>query len=179
MKLSPLLVILLFAAVSCLQAQTPPASDVDTTGAVTDTSAEVPAAGSTVITSDELHMDQVNHVAVFTGNVVTTGTNFNMKCQEMTVNFDKAGKIDNIVAKGSVVIVQPGRVTKCGQAIYYRDEDRFDLSDQPVINDNGKIISAPKITIFRSKQSLYTSGRSTTTIPEGSAFSKPPSPDQK
>ena len=156
---------LLLLALSPGRAQT---ADVDT-GGVT------PAPGSTVIDSDELHMDQSTHVAVFTGNVVVTGTNFTMKCEDMTVNFDKADKIDNIVAKGDVVINQPGRVTHCGQAIYYHDEDKFDLTDQPVIRDNGKTIAAPEIIIYRTKQSLYTKGPSKVVMPESNALS-PPTP---
>jgi hypothetical protein len=56
----------------------------------TDTDTAPPPPGSTVITSDELHSDQNTHVSVFTGNVITVGTNFTMTCQEMTVNFTKA-----------------------------------------------------------------------------------------
>jgi lipopolysaccharide transport protein LptA len=160
---------MLLAAVGLGRAQT---VDVDT-GAAT------PAPGSTVIESDELHMDQMTHVAVFTGNVVVTGTNFTLKCQEMTVNFDKADKIDNIVAKGDVVILQPGRVTRSGQAVYYHDEDKFVLTDQPMINDNGKTIAAPEIIIYRSKQSIYTKGKTHVVIPEGSGLNNSPTPDQK
>ncbi len=160
---------LMLLALSLGHAQT---ADVDT-GAVT------PAPGSTVIESDELHMDQTTHVAVFTGNVVVTGTNFTLRCQEMMVNFDKTDKIDNILAKGDVVIVQPGRVTRSGQAIYYRDEDKFDLTDQPMINDNGKTIAAPEIIIYRTRQSIYTKGKTRVVIPEGSGLNNTPTPDQK
>ena len=41
------------------------------------TGTDAPPPGSTVITSDELHSDQVNHTSVFTGKVVVVGTNFN------------------------------------------------------------------------------------------------------
>jgi lipopolysaccharide transport protein LptA len=168
MKYHLLPVLFLLAAVAPGRAQTTDA----------DTGAETPAPGSTVIESDELHMDQTTHVAVFTGNVVVTGTNFTMKCEEMTVNFDKTNKIDNIVAKGDVVIVQPGRVTRSGQAIYYHDEDKFDLTDQPVIRDNGKTIAAPEIIIYRTKQYLFTKGRSTIVIPEGSGLTGTPAADK-
>jgi lipopolysaccharide transport protein LptA len=183
MKFLPFFAVLLLASVSCVRAQTT-TTDADSGALPTpapdvDAATEPPAAGQTVITSDELHMDEVTHIAVFTGNVETVGTNFNMKCQEMTVNFDKAGKIDNIVAKGDVVIVQPGRITHCGQAIYYRDEDKFDLTDQPIINDNGRTIAAPEIIIYRTRQSLYTKGKSRVIIPEGSALSNPSAANQK
>ncbi|HUB67371.1 MAG TPA: LptA/OstA family protein [Candidatus Methylacidiphilales bacterium] len=126
-----------------------------------------PPPGSTVITSNELHMDQDVHTAVFTGNVVTTATNFKMTCQEMTVNFTKDNKVDIITAKGDVVIIQPGRVTHSGQAQYFHDEDKIVLTDSPVINDNGNIISAPTIIIYRTKQSLYTDGPTKTILQSG------------
>jgi lipopolysaccharide transport protein LptA len=168
MKFRLLPALMLLGAVALGRAQT---ADVDA-------GAETPPPGSTLIASDELHMDQVTHVAVYTGNVVVTGTNFTMKCQEMTVNFDKADKIDNIVAKGDVVINQPGRVTRAGQAIYYHDEDMFDLTDQPMINDNGKTIAAPEIIIYRTKQSIRTKGKTRTVIPEGSGLTGTPAPDK-
>jgi len=146
---------------------------------VVDAGAETPAPGSTTIDSDELHMDQVTHTAVFTGNVSVTGTNFTMKCQEMTVNFDRENKIETIVAKGDVVIVQPGRITKSGMAVYHKDSDDFVLTDQPRINDNGRLISAPKIIINRTAQSLRTEGKSTVVLPEGSAVLNTPTSGQK
>jgi lipopolysaccharide transport protein LptA len=175
MKLPSLFAVFLLAAVSCARAQTTPAPlpmpDATTdagVGADADSGPDVLTPGTTDIHSQELHMDEVTHIAVFTGHVVTVGTNFNMKCQEMTVNFDKGGKIDTIVAKGDVVIVQPGRITHCGQAVYHHAEDMFDLTDQPVINDSGKTISAPEIIIHRTSQTLQTRGPSRVTIPEGS-----------
>ncbi|MCE0496647.1 MAG: LptA/OstA family protein [Methylacidiphilales bacterium] len=135
----------------------------------TDATGEpTPLPGSTVITSDDLHMDQATHTAVFTGNVVTTATNFKMTCQEMTVNFTNDNKVDTITSKGDVVITQPGRVTHSGQAQYFHDEDKIVLTDSPVINDNGNVISAPKIIIFRTKQSLYTEGPTKTILPQES-----------
>lgn len=121
-------------------------------------SADTPPPGSTVITSDELHSDQSNHTSVFSGNVMVVGTNFNLTCDEMNVLFTKDGKVDHIVATGNVVITQPGRVTHSGQVEYFRDEDKFVLTDQPVIVDNKNQISAPKITIYRTNQTLVTGG---------------------
>ena len=162
---------LLLAAVLAARAQT---------ADIADTGEETPPPGSTLIQSDELQMDQVTHIAVFRGNVVVTGTNFSMKCQEMTVNFDKAGKVDTILSKGDVEVVQPGRVTHSGQAFYTRGDDKFVLTDQPVIIDNKNKVSAPKIIIYRTKQSMYTEGRTTTVISEGNAFSStPPDNGQK
>jgi lipopolysaccharide transport protein LptA len=182
MKFPSLPVLFLLGAICCVRAQTTPVADAGADSLPVpsaDTEGETVPVGSTVITSDELHMDDVTHIAVFTGNVVTTGTNFSMKCQEMTVNFDKGGKVDTITAKGNVVIVQPGRITHCGQAVYFHDDDKFILTDQPIINDNGKMLSAPKIIIYRGRQSLSTEGKSTMVIPEGSALSNPSTANPK
>jgi lipopolysaccharide export system protein LptA len=151
MKSSPLLpilyIILLMAGIPA------PGQTAD------DASSDVtPPTGSTVITSDELHSDQANHVSVFTGKVVVIGTNFKLTCQEMTVNFTKDNKVDTIVATGDVVITQPDRITHCGRAQYFRDEDKFVLTDQPVILDHKNQISGPQIIIYRTTQKMQVEG---------------------
>jgi lipopolysaccharide transport protein LptA len=135
------------------------------------TDVSTPPPGSTTIDSDEMRADQENHTAVFTGNVIVTGSNFTMRCHEMTV-YTKDGKIDHIVAtadiaKGGVVIQQPGRISHSGQAEYFRDDDRFVLTDQPIIIDNKNQIEAPKITIYRSTQQMITEGPTKVTLVEG------------
>ncbi len=92
------------------------------------------------------------------------GNQFRLTCQEMTVNFTKDNKVDTIVATGDVVITQPDRVTHCGRADYFRDEDKFVLTDQPTILDHKNQISGPKIIIYRTTQKMEIEGRSTTVI---------------
>ena len=139
----------------------------DTSASAGDDSETAAPPGATVITSDELNMDQAARTSVFTGDVVVTGTNFKMTCEEMTVYFTSANKIDHIVAKENVIIVQPGRVTHCGQADYYRDDDKFILTDQPRIIDNKNTIEAPEIIIYRETKKLVTKGRSKVTVIQG------------
>jgi lipopolysaccharide transport protein LptA len=165
-RLSLLLLVLLLMGTSPTWAQdTNPAAGGDTESA---------PPGSTVITSDELRADQIAHTSIFSGNVTVVGTNFSMTCREMTVNFTKDGKIDNIIATGDVVINQPGRVTKCGRAQYFQDEDKFVLTDQPIIVDNKNQITAPKIIIYRTQKTIQTEGRSRVTLPEGSGATSAP-----
>jgi lipopolysaccharide export system protein LptA len=95
---------------------------------------------------------------------MVTGSSFNMTCDEMKVLFTKDGKVDHIIATGNVVITQPGRVTHSGEVEYYRDEDKFVLTDQPLIVDNKNQISAPKITIYRTNQTMETEGKPTKVI---------------
>jgi lipopolysaccharide export system protein LptA len=143
----------------------------DVTGDVT------PPPGSTLITSDELHSDQQNHVSIFTGNVVVVGNQFHMTCQEMTVNFTKDNKVDTIVATGDVVITQPDRITHCGRADYFHDEDKFVLTDQPHILDHKNQISGPEITIYRTTQKMEIKGRSNVVLGPDSLGSSSASKD--
>ena len=174
MKISPLFSIL---AALLLLPWAPLAAQVD------DANPETPAPpGATVITSDELHSDQQNHVSVFTGNVVVIGTNFRMTCQEMTVNFTKDNKVDTILATGDVIITQPDRITHCGRAQYFHDDDKFVLTDSPTILDHKNQISGPEITIYRTTQKMEIKGRSQVTLGPGSMGSAPnatPAPDTK
>ena len=130
--------------------------------------------GGTVITSDELRSDQNAHTSVFTGNVIVLGQNFRMTCQEMTVYFTNDNKVDRIVATGEVVITQPDRVTHCGHAEYFRDEDKFVLTQSPIIYDHKNKVSGPQITIYRTTQKMeVTGGRSETTIANENMGSAP------
>jgi lipopolysaccharide transport protein LptA len=150
--LFPFLSVLLFIAWA-LAPLPAPAQTTDDADAETP-----PAAGTTVITSDELHSDQQNHVSVFTGKVVAVGTNFRMTCQEMTVYFTNDNKVDKIVATGDVVITQPDRVTHCGHAEYFHDTDTFVLTDQPVILDHKNEVHGTRITIERTTQKMTVDG---------------------
>jgi lipopolysaccharide transport protein LptA len=176
MKLPPLF---LFPSVMLLMAWASlPAQTTDDSGNETP-----PPPGATVITSDELHSDQNTHVSIFTGNVVTVGTNFRMTCQEMTVNFTKENKVDTIVATGDVVITQPDRVTHCGHAEYLHDTDTFVLTDQPVILDHKNEIHGTRITIERTTQKMTVDGGRSTVILSnesmGTSPAPPPSTDDK
>jgi lipopolysaccharide transport protein LptA len=143
-----------------------------------DTDDENAPAGSTVITSDELHSDQNTHISIFTGNVVVIGTNFKMTCQEMTVYFTKDNKVDHIVSTGNVVITQPDRITHCGHAEYFHDEDKFVLTDQPIIHDHNNTVTGAEIDIYRTTQKMVipAGGRSHVVLGPGSMSSPAPAP---
>ena len=168
----PLLAVALLMAWAPVSAQTTDDSD-----------SETPPPGGTIITSDELHSDQNTRISVFTGKVVTVGTNFRLTCQEMTVYFTKDNKVDKIVATGDVIITQPDRVTHCGHAEYFRDTDTFVLTDQPVILDHKNQAHGTKITIERTTQKMtIDGGRSTVIISNdsmGGPKAPPPSTDTK
>ena len=152
----------------------------------TDNAETTAPAGSTVITSDELQSDQNTHTSVFSGKVVVVGNQFRMTCQEMAVYFTKDNKVNRIVATGDVIITQPDRVTHCGHAEYFHDEDKFVLTDQPVILDHKDTYSNQStFIIYRTEQRIVTpKGAGRTTVVLGadtmsSSKTPPPSTDNK
>jgi lipopolysaccharide transport protein LptA len=161
----PLLSVVLFMAWAPLSAQT-----------VDDSNPETPPPGGTIITSDELHSDQNTHISIFTGNVVTIGTNFKMTCQEMTVYFTNDNKVERIVSTGDVIIIQPDRVTHCGHAEYFHDDDKFILTDQPVILDHKNKVWGPEITIFRTTQKMIVKGGRSNVIIANESTGTPKTP---
>jgi lipopolysaccharide transport protein LptA len=171
--LFPLLCVVLLMIQAPLSAQTTDDSDTETP----------PPPGSTTIDSDELHSDQNTHISIFTGNVVVLGNQFKMTCQEMTVYFTNDNKVEKIVATGNVVITQPNRITHCGHAEYFHDEDKFVLTDSPSILNGKDLLSSPEIVIYRTSQKLETHGGRTNMVlgPDsmGSSPSTPPSTDNK
>jgi len=64
------------------------------------------------------------------------------------------------VATGNVIINQPDRVTNCGRADYFHDEDKFILTDSPIIHDHQNTVAGPKIIIYRTSQKMEVEGRS-------------------
>jgi lipopolysaccharide transport protein LptA len=150
----PLFLPLLWLAAVPLAAQLPEDADSDST----------PPVGSTLITSDELHSDQVTHQSIFTGKVVVVGQNFRMTCQEMTVFFTTDNKVIKIVATGDVIITQPDRVTHCGHAEYTQETDTFDLTEQPVILDHKNKVEGPEIIIDRKSQKMTVTGKGRTKV---------------
>jgi lipopolysaccharide transport protein LptA len=129
-----------------------------------------PPAGSTVVTSDELHADQVAHTSIFTGKVIVVGANFRLTCQEMTVYFTADNKVDKLVATGDVIITQPDRVTHCGHAEYFHDKDQFVLTDSPVILDHKNEVHGVRIIIDRTTQKMTVDGGRSKVLIRGENF---------
>jgi lipopolysaccharide export system protein LptA len=72
-----------------------------------------------------------------------------------------------------VVITQPDRVTHCGRAVYFHDEDKFDLTEQPVILDHKNTVSGPEIIIYRTDQKMVVKGGRSRTIISNASMSSP------
>jgi lipopolysaccharide export system protein LptA len=104
--------------------------------------------------------------ALATGNVILTGTNLRITCDQLTVVATRIGdktatvgtleKFKYILATGNVRIVQGDRESTSQRAEVFPREDKVVLSEEPVIIDhsNGFVAAGEKITLFRGKREV-------------------------
>ena len=104
--------------------------------------------------------------ALATGDVILTGTNLRITCDQLTVVASRIGdktatvgtleKFKYILATGNVRIVQGDRESTSQRAEVFPREDKVVLSEEPVIIDhsNGFVAAGEKITLFRGKREV-------------------------
>ena len=122
----------------------------------------------TELRSEQLVMTSTDTetTALATGNVVLTGTNLRITCDQLTVIATRIGdtsatvgdieKIKYILATGNVRIIQGDRESTSQRAEVFPREDKVVLSEEPVIIDhsNGFVAAGEKITLFRGKREV-------------------------
>lgn len=129
----------------------------------------VPAPVPTELRSEKLQMTSTDDetTAVATGNVILTGTNLRITCDQLTLVATRIGdkdatlgaveKFKYILATGDVRIVQGDRESTSQRAEVFPREDKVVLSEDPVILDhsNGFAGAGEKITLFRGKREVF------------------------
>ncbi len=127
-----------------------------------------PAPVPTELRSVQLVMTSTDDetTALATGNVILTGTNLRITCDQLTVIATRIGdktatvgtleKFKYILATGNVRIVQGDRESTSQRAEVFPREDKVVLSEEPVIIDhsNGFVAAGEKITLFRGKREV-------------------------
>ncbi len=122
----------------------------------------------TELTSDFLEMTSTDDetTAVATKNVVLTGTNLRITCDQLTIIATRIGDKDAtigtverfkyILATGDVRIIQGDRESTSQKAEVFPREDKVVLSVDPVVIDhsNGFVGAGEKITLFRGKREI-------------------------
>ncbi len=131
--------------------------------------APAPAVVPTELRSDKLHMTSTDDetTAVATGNVILTGTNLRITCDQLTLVATRIGDKDAtigavenfkyILATGNVRIVQGDRESTSQRAEVFPREDKVVLSEDPVFIDhsNGFNGAGEEITLFRGKREVF------------------------
>lgn len=114
------------------------------------------------ITSEQLEADDQAGVFVFKGDVQAQQGEVFIYAQTMTVSYVKGEKrqIDIVIAEGDVRIVQLNRVATGGKAIFYHQEGRIVLSDQPRVVQGDNTVEGEKIVVYLNDNRSVVEGSS-------------------
>jgi len=120
-------------------------------------------------------------IATFTDQVVVTGNNLKLYCDNLRVvairkgdpaaTLGEYGFFKSLVATGRVRIVQGDREATCGRAEVFPNEDRIVLSENPVVRsiDDQYVVTGPEILLYRGQRRAVVRGtaeeRSRITLP--------------
>lgn len=132
--------------------------------------AATPAPEPTVLSSDHLEMRSTDTetTAVAKGNVILTGTNIRITCDQLTLVADRlvgagsdnavpvAEKFKYILATGKVRVLQADREATCERAEIFPREDKVVLSQGPVLidRDSGAVATGEPIILWRGQRAL-------------------------
>lgn len=114
------------------------------------------------ITSDQLEADDQSGVFVFKGDVQAQQGDVFIYAQTMTVSYVKGEKrqIETVIAEGDVRIVQLNRVATGGKAIFYHQEGRIILSDQPRVVQGDNTVEGERIIVYLNDNRSIVEGSS-------------------
>ena len=77
--------------------------------------------------------------------------------------------VNTVEATGHVVIEKEGARAMCGTAMYYEEEEKIVLRDNPVAWQNGSKVTGKKITLFLAEDRSVVEGSSQVTIESSGA----------
>jgi hypothetical protein len=97
-------------------------------------------------------------------NVRVRGTNISLNCDSLKIEITNTGapgstigkldKFQSLLATGKVLIVQGDREAACGRAEILPEQDKIELTENPVVVDRGTQTrtEGEKITMFRGQR---------------------------
>jgi LPS export ABC transporter protein LptC/lipopolysaccharide transport protein LptA len=104
---------------------------------------------SVITCTGEMEVNYQENFVEFHDNVVISNSQVNLKADYMKVFIDrKSKKLDKVVCKGDVLIVQDTKRALCGQAEYDALEGYILLTENPRIFRDGNILTAEMITFY-------------------------------
>lgn len=116
--------------------------------------------GPVEVTSDRLEVDDLEQTLVFIGNAIATQDDVTIHGDRLTVKYTgEKREIEQVVAEGSVRIIQGTRVATGERAVLYRLEERIVLTGSPEVRDGDNFVKGQEITVFlNDKKSVVTGG---------------------
>ncbi len=119
-----------------------------------------PSRGPVQVSADRLEADDKTQLLVFSGNAVAVQDDVTVHGDRLTVKYAGAQRdIQQVIAEGSVRIVQGTRVATGEKAVFYRSEDRIVLTGSPKVTDGDNFVQGQEITLYlNDKRSVVTGG---------------------
>ena len=116
--------------------------------------------GPVKVSADRLEADDKAQLMIFSGNAVAIQDDVTVHGDRLTVKYAGAKRdIQQVIAEGSVRIVQGTRVATGAKAVLYRAEDRIVLTGSPKVSDGDNFVQGQEITLYlNDKRSVVTGG---------------------
>lgn len=116
------------------------------------------------ITADELSVDQATGSAVFSGNVVAGQGEMRLSAsrvqvQYATENGEATGRIDQLIATGSVTLVNGAEAAEAEKAVYSVDAANIVMTGNVILTQGVNALSGEKLTVDLNTGSGRMSGR--------------------
>ena len=116
--------------------------------------------GPIEVSSDRLEADDVAQTVIFSGNAIATQDDVTISGDRLTVKYTgEKREVEQMVAEGTVRIVQGTRVATAEKAVLYHAEERIVLTGSPRVSEGDNFIQGQEITIYlNDKRSVVTGG---------------------
>lgn len=115
--------------------------------------------GPVQVTSDRMEADDLAQTLVFAGNAVASQDDVTIHGDRLTIKYTgEKREIEQVIAEGSVRIVQETRVATGEKAILYHLEERIVMTGSPEVRDGDNYVKGQKITIYLNDKRSVVSG---------------------
>ena len=125
-----------------------------------------------IIHSNTLELDQEKKLVVFEGKVQAKTEGMVIDCQKMLVYYlgsateketnVESNRIDKIIALGDVIINRfDGGIARAGKAVFFNNEEKVVLTDNPSVQQGPDFVEGHRITIFLNESRSIVEGNET------------------
>jgi lipopolysaccharide export system protein LptA len=116
--------------------------------------------GPVEISSDRMEADDQAQTIIFAGNAIASQDDVTIYGDRLTVKYKgEKREIEQVIAEGTVRIVQGARVATGEKAVLYHLEERIVMTGSPVVREGDNFVKGQNITIYlNDKRSVVTGG---------------------
>src|SRR3989337_87874 len=116
------------------------------------------------ITSNTMEARKKENVIIFKGDVVAQQKEYTLYSKELSVYYADGKEIKEMVATGSVKIVQLNKVATGEKAVYNRETRLVVLTGNPQVEQDCDVVKGDKITIFLDEDKSLVEGGDTNRV---------------